>query len=600
MSAGKTEVAGVGVSPLQAHPSSDTTAVGIDTSTISNSRAIRLLRERVEHYLENPTQYLRALPEIPEETSAKMANDNNYYVSIADPQDQHYRGSPPHILEQVVLQAYQLQLHIAVQVILLIFTITYIILTFVSTVPSASFLLFHTIVMILQVIVIWAYERSARLAAGKWWELLWLPFSFAMAVIHVKNPDDAWSSFFLILNWIFMAHLTLTQGSRSMLMFCAADRRCYVAEGVVMDLAYITRNIIGMGWPAQGVEAYYRNAWSEVTRFLSRKYAPQSCHVVNLCSERSTAPFQKQSSYPMDDHNPAEMTMMISFCCEMAEFIQEDPYIRVAAIHCKGGKGRTGTMISAYLLYMGLSRSADAALRHFSLLRSRTGAKKLQGVQTPSQERYVRYFERLINEMPNLQIPSRPRRVRRLVLHNVPSLWTTRGIGHLWMAVVSNPCTDRNVLYVSNRTVTFSPAVPDASTYTWRTQARALFESDEEILYKDSNEMDVDEASGGSNYSIDTASFAVLGNDVELSHPEDIPTFDHDVVFKFFFYKNNPNALKPPVQFWLHTGLEKESNIVLTREKLDGPSKDTKGERYPPNFSIEIELEDIVSKRREY
>jgi PTEN phosphatase family protein len=58
-----------------------------------------------------------------------------------------------------------------------------------------------------------------------------------------------------------------------------------------------------------------------------------------------------------------------------------------------GGKGRTGTMICALLLYLGRHSAAEQALLAFSDRRTDVSlASKFQGVETPSQARYVGYF----------------------------------------------------------------------------------------------------------------------------------------------------------------------------------------------------------------
>jgi PTEN phosphatase family protein len=58
----------------------------------------------------------------------------------------------------------------------------------------------------------------------------------------------------------------------------------------------------------------------------------------------------------------------------------------VIVVHCKGGKGRTGTMICVWLVEAGVFKSAETSLDYFGGRRTDTNVgKKFQGVETPSQ-----------------------------------------------------------------------------------------------------------------------------------------------------------------------------------------------------------------------
>ena len=60
-----------------------------------------------------------------------------------------------------------------------------------------------------------------------------------------------------------------------------------------------------------------------------------------------------------------------SFCSELLEFCQDvDSYMKtgeknVIAVHCKGGKGRTGCCIAAWLVYSKQFKTAKSALDFF-------------------------------------------------------------------------------------------------------------------------------------------------------------------------------------------------------------------------------------------
>jgi phosphatidylinositol-3,4,5-trisphosphate 3-phosphatase/dual-specificity protein phosphatase PTEN len=46
--------------------------------------------------------------------------------------------------------------------------------------------------------------------------------------------------------------------------------------------------------------------------------------------------------FPFDDHNPCAIKMIELFCANADAYLAQDP-ANIVAIHCKAGKGRTGT-----------------------------------------------------------------------------------------------------------------------------------------------------------------------------------------------------------------------------------------------------------------
>jgi phosphatidylinositol-3,4,5-trisphosphate 3-phosphatase/dual-specificity protein phosphatase PTEN len=82
--------------------------------------------------------------------------------------------------------------------------------------------------------------------------------------------------------------------------------------------------------------------------------------VYNLCSERSYDPAKFDNNvvrYPFDDHNPCPFEVLDRFCADVHHFLAKHPQ-NIAAVHCKAGKGRTGLMIGAYMLYTQVTRRA--------------------------------------------------------------------------------------------------------------------------------------------------------------------------------------------------------------------------------------------------
>lgn len=63
---------------------------------------------------------------------------------------------------------------------------------------------------------------------------------------------------------------------------------------------------------------------------------------------------------------------MRPFCQNLQQWLSSDKK-NVGCIHCKAGKGRTGTMISAYLLHDGTCKTAEEALQYFGDKRTKNG-----------------------------------------------------------------------------------------------------------------------------------------------------------------------------------------------------------------------------------
>lgn len=161
-----------------------------------------------------------------------------------------------------------------------------------------------------------------------------------------------------------------------------------------LDLAYITQRIIAMGFPSSGVAATYRNPSKMVADYFDNAH-PGHYKIINLAEQpydqsKFSGPIEH---FPFPDHHAPPIPLMLKIIKSATDWLNADPK-NIVAVHCLAGMGRTGTVISGIMLFMGLHKTAEEALQHF--MNIRTGGDR--GVKNPCQIRYVRYAEELLKQ----------------------------------------------------------------------------------------------------------------------------------------------------------------------------------------------------------
>jgi protein-tyrosine phosphatase len=226
----------------------------------------------------------------------------------------------------------------------------------------------------------------------------------------------------------------------------AKGRERYVNEEFDLDLTYITERIIAMSFPATGMESAYRNSLKDVAKMLKTKH--QENYMIFNLSERSydISRFNNQVlDFGWPDHLAPSLERLSSVCRSMKSWLDSDPQ-HVVVVHCKGGKGRTGCVIAAFMNYSEICQSAEDALDRFAM--KRFYDSKCVGVTQPSQRKYVYYFADLLAGKMSLKTP--PVLLNHVIIHGVPNFDGKGGCRVFLKVYVNMKLEHTTGLYVSN------------------------------------------------------------------------------------------------------------------------------------------------------
>ncbi|XP_063260608.1 tensin-3 isoform X5 [Prinia subflava] len=198
----------------------------------------------------------------------------------------------------------------------------------------------------------------------------------------------------------------------------SADFDHIMEEGYELDLTYITERIIAVSFPAGCSEETYLHNLQEVTQMLKSKHGDNYL-VLNLSEKRydlaKLNPKIMDVGWP-DLHAPL-LDKVCTICKAMESWLDNDPQ-HVVVIHCRGGKGRIGVVISSYMHFTNVSASADQALDRFAM--KKFFDDKVSALMQPSQRRYVQFLSGLLSG--SVKMNATPLFLHYVILHNIPNL----------------------------------------------------------------------------------------------------------------------------------------------------------------------------------
>ncbi|XP_041116190.1 phosphatidylinositol 3,4,5-trisphosphate 3-phosphatase TPTE2-like [Polyodon spathula] len=317
------------------------------------------------------------------------------------------------------------------------------------------------------------------------------------------------------------------------------NKRRYQKDGFDLDLTYVTDRIIAMSFPSSGKQSFYRNPIGEVARFLDTKHMDHY-KVYNLCSEKGYNPkffHHRVERILIDDHNVPALEDMLKYTAGVRDWMAADPR-NIIAIHCKGGKGRTGTLVCAWLIDSDQCATAKESLQYFGERRTdKSMSSKFQGVETPSQSRYVGYYE-ILKKKYNRQLPpSKSLKIRSIRIHSIT------GVG-------KNNGSDLRLKIVVKKQNAFQCVCATQES------CKLFFDA-------------------GSNSAV----ISLL----------ECPVLCGDVKIIFESSAGLPKGYEDcPFYFWFNTSFIENNRLYLSREELDNPHKPKTWGIYKEDFAVEL------------
>ncbi|XP_048453666.1 putative tyrosine-protein phosphatase TPTE isoform X2 [Rhincodon typus] len=321
------------------------------------------------------------------------------------------------------------------------------------------------------------------------------------------------------------------------------NKRRYQKDGFDLDLTYITDRVIAMSFPSSGKQSLYRNPIEEVARFFDTKHKDHY-KVYNLCSEKGYNPrffHYRVERVFIDDHNVPALEDMLKFTANVRDWMAADEK-NVIAIHCKGGKGRTGTMVCTWLIDSDQFENAKESLDYFGERRTDTSvSSKFQGVETPSQSRYVGYYEVMKNEYKRQTPPQKKLKMKSIRIYSI------HGVGR-------NNGSDLKVEIIVKKVLVFQ------CVCATQENCKLFFDA-------------------GSNSAI-----------ISL---ENGPEVSGDVKVRFESSGGLPKGYDDcPFYFWFNTSFIVNNRLYLSRDELDNPHKPKTWKIYSEKFAVEVNFDD--------
>lgn len=181
----------------------------------------------------------------------------------------------------------------------------------------------------------------------------------------------------------------------------SAPKKSYVSEdNVKFDLSYITLRLIVSSGPSSSFLKFYRYPVNDLVLILTKNHG-EKWMIWNLRGEGMGYSIEEVNDnvrlYPFPDHQAPSFQLLIDCVKSIHRFLSLDPE-NVALIHCKAGKGRSGTICCGYMMFHSHLQGQILTVEEVNSIYSEKRMRIGKGVTIKSQLRYLDYWYRYLTQ----------------------------------------------------------------------------------------------------------------------------------------------------------------------------------------------------------
>lgn len=160
-------------------------------------------------------------------------------------------------------------------------------------------------------------------------------------------------------------------------------------NGILLNLSYIYPNMALMCMPSEK-DIYKRNDIRIISDFIHEK-CRDHFYIFNVHENNYDTNFfdNKVIFKPFPDHCSPSLTYFDESSALISNILKNDPKCTIF-IHCKAGRGRSGTVVCAYQIF---SKHVSHVQEAIDTVNEKRSPQHLS-ISIPSQLRFLRYYER--------------------------------------------------------------------------------------------------------------------------------------------------------------------------------------------------------------